>query len=143
MFSEQFFPFGFTLILVIALAALALVHKHLRDRNRLRLREMIHQERIAAMQSNQPVPEIPIAELDEPTGGHLSMPTFEQSVRWVRLTALGLGLFGVTTGIGMMIGFSMVGDGELNRMWAIGFLPLFGGLGLVLFHLLTGHEARR
>lgn len=143
MFSDQFFPFGFTLILVIALAALALVHKFLRDRNRLRLREMAHQERIAAMQSNQPLPEMPPSELDRTAGSHLSMPTFEQSVHWVRLTALGLGLFLATTGVGMMIGFSMVGDSELNRIWAVGFLPLFAGVGLLLFHLLTTGAGKR
>lgn len=143
MFTEEFFPFGFTLILIIALALLAVVHKALRDRNRIRLLEMIHQERIAAMKSNQPLPDPPIATLEENGDPGSWVPSFETSLYWVRLTALALGLFGIFTGLGMIVSFLVVGDPEFNRMWAIGFLPIFAGVGLLLFHRLSDGTTRR
>lgn len=142
MFSDQFFPFGFTLILVIALLALAVVHKFLRDRNRMRLREMIHQERIAAMQNNQPLPETANGTFERPSRLLGTVPTFAQSIHWARLAALGLGLFTAASGLGMMVAFRRVADTELNRIWAIGFLPLFAGLGLLVFYLITARAGR-
>lgn len=137
MFGSQFFPFGFGLILIVCFSLCALVLKVQRDRARLRLREMAHQERIAAIQHQQQVPALPEGayDLGEVTP-QLGWPVVKH-VLLVRLAALGLGLLCLMTGVGMTAGFYFIEDDDLYQMWAVGFIPIFAGVGLLLFYSLT------
>ena len=62
---------------------------------------------------------------------------------WVRLTGLCLGWFLLFTGIGTVIGFSLVMDPDMRSIWAVGFIPAMGGVGLLLFYHLSRDYADR
>ncbi len=99
--------------------------KHLDRRKRL---EIIHQERMAAMEKGIPLPEFPLEPKADRSRDELVLPI--------------LGIVLSTLSIGAMIVLYRTLDVDSRRFW-ISPLPLtFLGVGLIAFHYLKGNSWR-
>ncbi len=128
-----------TFLTVLAGVALAVWARHLREAKKVALREMIHQERMAALEKGVTLPELApdvAAGLGEAASG----------TAWVRSAALLAGLVLGVGGFGMMVAFLLIGPGtgvsDLSLLWPLGLIPAAAGVGLLLFWLLDRSPRR-
>ena len=116
---------------LLAAAALAVWARHLRESKRLAEREMVHRERMVALEKGAALPEL-LAGLRAPG----EVPGNGRA--WVSQAALLAGLTLLFAGVGLFVGFTMVPDtpetAGLHAMAPVGFIPAFAGLGLLLFY---------
>ena len=56
---------------------------------------------------------------------------------WFRITTLGLAFLLTFGGVGLLVGFIIVPDPELQKLWSIGLIPMMAGFGLFLFALVS------
>ena len=56
---------------------------------------------------------------------------------WFRLTTLGLGFLLLFGGVGLLVALLIVEDAELRKLWTLGLVPTMTGLGLIAFWLLS------
>jgi hypothetical protein len=126
-------------ILVLGLIGASLLRRHLREAKQLQLRQIIHEERIKAMEHSLPLPEVRDSELIPDGQPRHSLPS---AVLWVRIVALCVGLTCFFGGIGMTIGFFAAEMGDLNETWSVGLIPVFIGIGLMIFYLTSRKLAR-
>lgn len=122
-----------------AWAALTIWARHLRDAKRVAMREMIHRERMAALEKGQPLPEVPA---EAASGAERGM----DAAAWVSRAALLAGLALVFAGIGLLVSFSLTPNrpetAGLGDLASMGFLPIFTGVGLLLFYVLDRRSRR-
>lgn len=141
---------GFVFLFLVAIVVgYRLADRTLRQRRTLRLKEMVHKERLMALEHGIPVAELPDEELEEQlmSTGEAGMVETSgpfsngKAMLWVRVMALGVGLLSVFTGLGWYFGMSLVPDTTLTagmaEMASVGFIPVLGGIGLLLFYALT------
>lgn len=125
------------ILAVSAGAALAVWARHLREAKRVAVREMLHRERVAALEKGQPLPEVP-AETGAADGG--------DPAAWIGRTALLVGLALLFAGIGFGAAFGLVPDTPetmgMQELAPLGLLPAFTGVGLLLFYLLDRRSRR-
>ena len=136
----EFIPVVIGVFFIFGLIAFGLVKKSLADRERIKLREMIHRERMAAIEKN-----LPIETLDQEEGMLPQTATTDSrhtSITWLRLTALFLGLAFFFGGIGMAIAFHVAPERGFNQIWSIGLIPALTGFGLLIFYFMTSLQAR-
>lgn len=125
-------------LLILGLFGATILRRHLRQAKLLRLREILHQERMTAMERDLPVPEADTAKIEslladgDPADANPGPPG-GASVHWIRLAALALGLTCLFGGVGMMPGFYYLPDPEASGLWPLGLIPVLIGLGLLLF----------
>jgi hypothetical protein len=128
-------------ILVLGLIGASLLRRHLREDKQLKLRQIIHDERMKAMEHSQPLPDaadIELArQLSEPPKPARNGRRSETGILWVRIVALCIGLTTLLGGIGMTIGFAYSGMKDLLDIWSVGLIPAFVGLGLLIFYRLS------
>ena len=134
--------FGFT-ILVLGLIGASMLRRHLREAKQLRLRQIIHEERLKAMEHNAPLPEVDDAALT----GHFFESTnhavrndgrgLALGILWVRIVALCIGLASFFGGIATSTGMYLVKDPDISNYWAMGLIPTLVGLGLLIFYLMS------
>jgi hypothetical protein len=109
-------------IIVAAIAAAIYGYYYLRFRERQRRLELIHQERIVAMDKGIPLPELPIDPPPQPNVSSQHVPLI-------------LGIMLTAFGGGMMITLGFVASER--PLWPFPLpLALMGG-GLILYHLLA------
>ncbi|MCP4898907.1 MAG: hypothetical protein GY906_18195 [bacterium] len=128
-------------ILVLGLVGAGMWRRHLREAKQLQLRQIIHEERVKAMECELPLPGFDDDELSD----SLSLLSrsgpredgLAASITWVRLVTLCLGLTLFLGGIGAAVGLSLVSDPEASGTWPLGLIPVFVGLGLLLFYHLS------
>ena len=124
------------LLVLAAGAALAIWGRHLHEAKRLALREMIHRERMAALEKGVALPELPADREREGSAG---------SDLLGKAALLG-GLVLVFGGLGLLAALFMVPDnprvGDLRGLTTLGFLPIFTGVGLLLYAWLERRAAR-
>ncbi|HEX6199391.1 MAG TPA: DUF6249 domain-containing protein [Thermoanaerobaculia bacterium] len=124
---------------LLAAAALAVWARHLRESKRVAEREMIHRERMAALEKGLALPELP-AGLRAP--GELS----GNGRAWVSQAALLAGLTLLFGGIGLFLAFFIIPDtpetAGMQAIAPVGLMPAFAGVGLLLFYVLD-RRARR
>ncbi len=123
-------------ILILGLIGASLIRSHLRAAKQLRLRQMIHDERIKAMEHNLPLPEADYSELTLPAGKNENNGVLSP-VAWMRIVALFVGLTCFFGGIGMTIGFYAAEAGDIAEIWSVGLIPVFIGIGLMIFHRMS------
>jgi len=128
--------------LVVTFVGAAILRRHLRESKLLRLREIVHTERLRALERGTELPETNVEELDAllgDVGGPPPTPlmTATTGLLWIRLAALCLGLTLLFGGVGVALGLAGVSDPDANGFWSLGLLPLFVGIGLLLFHRLS------
>ena len=128
----EFIPMFFALFLFLGCWGLILVGRSIREKSRLKESEMIHRERVEAMQQGLPVPEAP--EIPTTDAG-ASIRVSRLSIHWFRAVSLALGLLFLFTGIGMCFAF-LIGE-DFRDVWSIGMIPAMAGIGLLLFFALS------
>ena len=130
-------------ILVLGLIGASMLRRHLREAKQLKLRQIIHEERLKAMEHNAPLPEVD----DETLIGQY----FEDSshaagnegrgvalaILWVRIVALCIGLASFFGGIATSAGCYLAKDPEFSNYWAMGLIPTLIGLGLLIFYWMS------
>jgi hypothetical protein len=114
-------------MIVAALAAAVSAYLYFRHTERQRRLEIVHQERLTAMEKGIPLPELPLAPARLPTPPDPRVPLLHGIV-W---TALGLGAMA-----GLFMG--RVPDG----LWPLPLPLVFLGLGLLLYYALASQRAR-
>jgi hypothetical protein len=118
-------------IIVLAIAALTFGYFYLKYRTRKERLEIIHQERIMAMDKKIPLPELPI---DPPV----------QYNPYSQVVPLILGLMLAAFGSGTMIALYYVlsGHPDKQRYWVLPLPVTLMGVGLILVHLLVFRRER-
>ena len=124
------------LILALGYAGAVTGQSVVRERGRVRIREMVHRERILALERGALPHELP----EEPEGWP---PPEVDPVAWlgaVRLSALAAGLVLAFGGLGILLGLGLAPDPELRKIWTMALIPLMAGVGLLVFHRLSRPE---
>jgi hypothetical protein len=130
-------PFLWTvigLVWIFGWTAIWLIRKRSREQQLLRVREMLHRERLAAIEAGTPLPEIP--DLGEPAEW-LTEEADRVRALWLRRSALIIGLVSVATGAGMCAAFYWAPDRGFYEMWTIGLIPVLAGAGFLLYFLVA------
>jgi hypothetical protein len=126
---------GFAIVWVFGWAAFFLVLRRWKETKRQRRIDLVHQERMAAMEKGIPLPEMPDYD-EEPRPGPFARMRLNS--RW----PLGLGAFSIVMGAGTSIVLRMSGDPYHNQVWPFGLLGVFFGFGLFLYYGLTRTDGR-
>lgn len=111
-------------MIVSALAALSFGYLYLRYRTRIKRLELIHQERLVAMERDFPLPELP---LDPP----------RETSPFNPLVPLILGIVLIMFGGGAMVAMSLALEPEFQKLWITPLPLVLVGAGLVLVYRLT------
>lgn len=117
--------FGFVTVFIVVMK----LARNAREARRLAAREMLHRERLAAIDKGLPLHELPAELMFEPKDEEF------RTVAAARNAALAAGLIIAPAGIGMMVGFARVPD--LAQLSPLGLIPIFVGGGLLLYHSLS------
>jgi hypothetical protein len=121
---------------ILGVAGYVLLRRYLWAQAAMKRREMAHKERILAMEKGIPLDGL--APIDDLADGLERAPmSQERALALTRLAALGVGLFFLTTGLGVLLGFRYAGMTDLSSIWSIGLIPILGGVGLLLFVALS------
>ena len=132
-------PLMFSLFWVFGWVILLLVAWHLRASRRERRHERLHKERMVAMEKGIPLPELPAE--DEPS----RRPLVTELVGSIRINPrwpLGIGALFVMLGIGISAALALSQEEVQYRVWSVGLIPVFFGLGLMLHYALTRPSER-
>jgi hypothetical protein len=116
-------------IIVVALAGTLLGYLYLKYREKQRRLEIIHQERLAAMDKGIPLPELPI---DPPIVQKRPDPHIP----------LILGIVLTTIGAGSMIALRLIYTVEERAYWPLPLPLAMVGLGLMLYYFLAARRER-
>lgn len=101
----------------------------------LKMRELLHRERLAAIDKGVPLPEIPVEDEGDPVW--LRPEAERMRAVWLRRLALVLGLLFLFGGVGMSAGFYWAPDRGFYDMWTLGMIPAMSGVGLLLYVLVA------
>jgi hypothetical protein len=116
-------------IIVAAIAAAVFGYYYLKYLERRRRLEIIHRERLAAMEKGIPLPELPI---DPP---QVKRPPDPRAI-------LLHGIVWTALGGGAMIGFRF-SESELRQLWPLPMPLVLLGIGLMLYYLLGEEQPVR
>jgi hypothetical protein len=128
----------FTLFWVFGWVLLLILIWHLKGRRRERRMEMIHKERMMAMEKGIPLPELP--DFAEP-----ARSTVAEAAGWIRINPrwpLGLGAVFIMVGAGTSLALWLITEPDPHNAWPVGLIGVFFGLGLIFHYLLTRPAAR-
>jgi len=123
----------FLLLVIFGLVGYGMLKRFLLDQTLVKQREMVHKERIMAMEKGLPVDNLQLPERPEVSDSSIQ----EKVLVWVRIIALGFGLFLIPAGIGICVAFHYSGAVDLQPVWTVGLIPILCGFGLLLFFLLS------
>ena len=112
---------------VFGFAAVILVAWHLRGKRHLERMNMIHQERMKALEKEVPLPEFP--NFEEPS--RITVTSGNWNPRW----PLGVGALLIMAGMGTSVAMLM-GNG-FEDIWPFGMTGVFVGVGMFLYYFLT------
>lgn len=115
-------------LIVFALVAGFLLYQYLKQLGKQKRLDIIHAERLAAMDKGIPLPELPI---DPPPGAWRRPPDPK--------VPLAIGIVLTAFGIGAMAMLAILVQGQ--RYWAVPLPIAMMGLGLVLFYRLSVESA--
>ncbi len=118
---------------VFGWAIIILIFIYLRNRKRQKMLELIHKERLAAMEKGIPIPEWPDYDIN---GKSSLMEDLRRSRSKNPKAYLGAGALLVTIGAGICLAFYLVGV-DLRLLWPLGLIVVFIGIGLFIYHFLT------
>lgn len=123
-------PLLYKLIWVFGWSAVLLVVWYVRGQRRQRRLELLHAERMAAIDKGIPLPEMPdyegLAQRSRFNGGG------ELNPRW----PLGVGTVIAMLGLGVSAALYLSGDEYHNQIWPFGLIGVFLGGGLILHYFL-------
>lgn len=134
-------------VLILGLVGLGILNRYLRERKLTRMHEMLHLERLRAMEKGIPLPDLGH---DDIVRELRSLCTADQPGRaqhgamvWLRVYSLSLGLIFLLGGVGALAGLLLVPEHEAGQFWPLGLIPVMIGVGLLLFYSLTRGYADR
>jgi len=133
--NPEYFWAAFGLIWIFGWVAVWYLRRRAVEARSLKLRELVHRERLAAIDKGVPLPEIPLEE--EADSAWLRPEAERVRTAWLRRVAFLLGLFFLFGGLGMAAGFYWAPDRGFNAMWTLGFIPAMSGIGLLLYAALV------
>jgi len=128
-------------VLVLGLVGSSILRRHLILARQFELRQIIHEERMRAMEKNVEPPEADDGALARALGDTQGPRSngkgwLFSSVLWVRLVCLCLGLTAFFGGVGTCIGLA-ISTGEPFEYWPLGLIPAFIGVGLLIFYAMS------
>jgi hypothetical protein len=119
---------------VFGWAIIILIFMYLRNKKRQKTLELIHKERLAAMEKGIPMPEWP----DYDVNGKGILAESLRSGRSQNPKAfLGAGSILVMIGAGICLAFYLAGVPDLRAVWPVGLIVVFTGIGLFIHYFLT------
>lgn len=121
------------LLVIFGCVGYGMLKRYLLDQALVKRREMVHKERIIAMEKGLPIENLQLGE--EPL--HVPGPSQEKVLVWVRLASLCVGLLLLLAGVGICIAFHFTSVSDLHDIWTIGVIPVLAGVGLLLFFVLS------
>jgi len=124
----------FVLVWIFGWAIFYLALRYLRNRREQHRMDLIHKERLAAMERGVPLPEMP--EYDSAPRRSMAEDLRAYSgtnPRW----SLGLGAISIMLGAGTSVALWLSGEQYHNRIWSFGLIGVFLGFGLFLHYALT------
>jgi hypothetical protein len=129
----------FTLFWVFGWVLLLILIWHLKGLRLQKRMELVHKERMIAMEKGIPLPELP--DFGEPP---VSSPLTEAlaSVRINPRWPLGTGALAVMLGAGLSLALWLSEDPDPHKAWPFGLVGVFFGIGLFLHYFLTRPAAR-
>ncbi len=113
-------------IWVFGLALLYYLFYREKTKRRLHVFDLIHKERMQAIEKGLPYPELPPYTAEEEA---------QERPNWQApspRTLAGLGTILILGGAGALVALRLVEDEYTRSMWSMGFIPVFGGVGLLL-----------
>lgn len=113
-------------LIVASLAMLLLGYLYFKHQTRIKRLELIHQERLVAMEKDFPLPELP---MDPPPSVNVPDPTFP----------LVLGIVLMAFALGSMIVIAVVAEEQFQRYWITPLPIALIGLGILVAYRLTSH----
>ncbi len=119
-FMGPIWAFGWALIFY-------LFHRE-KTKRRLHIFDLIHKERMQAIEKGLPYPELPPYAIDEEED-HKHMPIKPTSVR----VYAGLAAVIILGGAGALTALIISPDRYLQSLWSMGLIPIFLGVGLLLY----------
>jgi len=119
---------------VFGWAIIILIFIYMRNRRRHKTLELIHKERLAAMEKGIPIPEWPDYDIN-------GKSTLIEGLRGRRSqnpkAYLGAGALLVMIGAGICLAFYLAGVADLRLLWPLGLIVVFIGIGLFIYYFLT------
>jgi hypothetical protein len=117
-------------LIVAALAAVAVAYLYFRHVGRQRRLEIVHQERLAAMEKGIPLPELPLDPPKVPKPPDPRAPLIH-GIAWLAL------------GGGGMLALRLIGpQPDAPVLWPLPLPLALLGLGLILYYALASERAR-
>ncbi len=118
-------------IIVLAVAAAFVAYRYMKHRERQRRLELIHQERLVAIDKGVPLPEIPVE------------PVHAESSDWNRPFPALPGILLTAFGGGSMLALSLLPpENDAQGFWSMPLPLALLGLGMLLYTFLTTDRAR-
>jgi hypothetical protein len=124
----------FSMVWVFGWLVLLVVVWHLKARHRQEKFELIHKERLAAIEKGIPLPELP--DYGDSSGRSLvadALASMRLNPRW----PLGVGAVSIMLGAGASVALRLSGDVYHTQIWSFGLIGVFFGVGLFLHYFLT------
>jgi hypothetical protein len=115
-------------MVTLAVAAGIVGYLHVTHRSRQKKIEIIHQERMAAMEKGIPLPEFPLERERERQPDPRVLPI--------------LGLILLSLSLGTMIALYLILPAPSHSIWVAPLPIAFMGAGLIAFHFLKGEPGR-
>ena len=131
-------PLLFSIVWVFGWVLLLLAAWHLKGLRRQKKLELIHRERMMAMEKGIPLPELP--DYDERPKGSGLGAALGRGFAEIRLNPrwpLGMGALFIMLGAGVSLALALSAEDYHNRVWSFGLIGVFFGLGLILHYALT------
>ncbi|MBL8175533.1 MAG: hypothetical protein JNK48_12740 [Bryobacterales bacterium] len=100
-----------------------------KTKRRLHVFDLIHKERMQAIEKGLPYPELPPYAVDEEEGRGESAPAKPLSTRKV----VGAAVVIILGGAGALTALIVSQDKYLQSLWSMGLIPIFLGVGLLLY----------
>lgn len=124
---------------VFGFAAVVLAAWHMRNKRRLEKLQIIHEERMKAMEKGIPLPEFP--ELEETEGKTVIGKALASNIEakpWNPRWPLGVGALLIMGGLGTSVAMRLSEEpGFSTELWPFGLIGVFLGVGMFLFYGLT------
>ena len=118
-------------LFLVAAGAFVLVLKWINLRRHQIKLELIHKERLIAMEKGVPGPEVPDYDNDLRPSPSSLLAYLRVNPRW----PLGIGIVLVLGGVGTLVALMLSGDPYHRQVWSFALIPVFLGVGLWLHYL--------
>jgi hypothetical protein len=126
-------PLLYKLLWIFGWAVVILIAWFVKGARKQRRLELIHAERMAAIEKGLPLPELP----DYENHAHRSLRA-DHHRQWAESRwSLGAGAVFLMLGVGICLALRLSGDEYHNQIWSFGLIGVFLGVGLILHHFLT------